>query len=43
MGKEQDLLDAGRLGNVAVIEKIFGQKHKKSTALVTQITGAFAK
>lgn len=43
MGKEQDLLDAGRLGHAAVIEKIFGQKPKKSAALVNQITGAFAK
>lgn len=33
MGKDQDLLEAARNGNVAVVEKILGQRAKRSGPL----------
>jgi len=36
MGKEQELLDAARSGNVAVIEKILSQKNKWNLPLLPQ-------
>ena len=43
MGREHEIIDAGRTGNLSVIEKMFSQRGKKSAALVSQITGAFAR
>lgn len=36
MGKEQELLDAARSGNVALIEKILSQKNKWNLPLLPQ-------
>lgn len=33
MGKDQELLEAARSGNVAVVEKILGQRAKRSGPL----------
>lgn len=33
MGKDQELLEAARKGNVAVVEKILGQRAKRSGPL----------
>ena len=33
MGKEQDLLDAARTGNLSIVEKIAGQRSKRSGPL----------
>lgn len=33
MGKDQELLEAARNGNIAVVEKILGQKAKRSGPL----------
>lgn len=33
MGKEQELLEAARSGNVAIVEKILGQRAKRSGPL----------
>ena len=42
MGKEQDLLDAARTGNLAVIEKVLNIRTKKSVSLgLKQLQGAF--
>lgn len=30
MGKEAELIEAARIGNVAIVEKIFQQKNKRS-------------
>ena len=43
MGKEQELLDAARIGNIQYIEKVFGQKARKSNTLVNQLSGAIAR
>lgn len=36
MGKEQELLDAARSGNITAIEKILSQKNKWSRSLLPQ-------
>ena len=33
MGKEQDLLDAARIGNLVVVEKIAGQRARRNGPL----------
>lgn len=33
MGKDQELLEAARSGNIAVVEKILGQRAKRSGPL----------
>lgn len=33
MGKDQELLEAARKGNVAIVEKILGQRAKRSGPL----------
>lgn len=38
MGKDQELLEAARSGNVSVVEKILGQRAKRSGPLARYMT-----
>ena len=38
MGKDQELLDAARSGNVTVVEKILGQRAKRSGPLARWVS-----
>lgn len=38
MGKEQELLEAARSGNVAIVEKILGQRAKRSGPLARWVS-----
>lgn len=37
MGKDQELLEAARNGNIAVVEKILGQRAKRSGPLARYV------